>query len=43
MLTRHFQLIEKVTAIVPVRRLRVPNDLAALGAVREAVLADLDA
>ena len=43
MLTRHFQLMEKVAATVPVRRLRVPNDLTALAAVRAAVLADLDA
>lgn len=43
MLARHFQLIEKVAATVPVRRLTVPNDLTALDAVREAVLADLDA
>ena len=43
MLTRHFRLMEKVAATVPVRRLKVPNDLSALGAVRKAVLADLDA
>ena len=43
MLTRNFQLMEKVAATVPVRRLKVPNDLTALDAVREAVLADLDA
>jgi len=43
MLARHFQLMEKVAATVPLRRLKVPNDLTALGAVREAVLADLDA
>lgn len=43
MLVRHFQLMEKVAATVPVRRLKVPNDLTALGAVREAVLADLNA
>jgi hypothetical protein len=43
MLARHFQLMEKVAATVPVRRLKVPNDLTALAAVREAVLADLDA
>jgi hypothetical protein len=42
MLTRHFQLMEKVTATVPVKRLKIPNDLAALSAVREAVLADLN-
>jgi hypothetical protein len=43
MLARHFQLMAKVAATVPLRRLKVPNDLTALGAVREAVLADLDA
>jgi len=43
MLTRHFQLMEKVASIVPVRRLKVPNNLTTLGAVRDAVLADLDA
>ena len=42
MLARHFRLMEKVVSTVPVRRLKVPNDLAALRAVREAVLADLD-
>ena len=42
MLTRHFQLMEKVAATVPVRRLKVPNDLSALAAVREKVLADLN-
>ena len=41
MLKRHFQLMEKVATTVPVRRLKVPNDLNALHAVREAVLADL--
>ena len=43
MLARHFQLMEKVANTVAVKRLKVPNDLSALGAVRAAVLADLDA
>jgi hypothetical protein len=42
MLARHFQLMERVAAIVPVKRLRIPNDLSALGAVRAAVLGDLN-
>jgi hypothetical protein len=42
MLARHFQLMEKVAARVPVKRLKVPNDLSALSAVREQVLADLE-
>jgi hypothetical protein len=42
MLTRHFQLMGKVAATVPVKRLKVPNDLTALGAVREVILADLE-
>ena len=42
MLARHFRLIEKVASTVPVRRLKVPNDLTRLEAVREAVLADLN-
>jgi hypothetical protein len=41
MLTRHFRLMEKVASTVPVKRLRVPNDLTALCAIREAVLSDL--
>jgi hypothetical protein len=41
MLRRHFQLMEKVASTVPVKRLKVPNDLTALGAIRKEVLADL--
>ncbi len=41
MLTRHFRLMEKVASTVAVKRLKVPNDLTALAAVRETVLADL--
>ena len=41
MLTRHFLLMEKVATNVPVRRLKVPNNLKALPAVRDLVLADL--
>jgi hypothetical protein len=42
MLERHFRFVSRVTELVPIRRLRVPNDFALLPAVREAVLADLD-
>ncbi len=41
MLTRHFHFIVRVAATVPLRRLLIPNDFAALPAVREAVIADL--
>lgn len=41
MLTRHFRIMEKVASTVPVKRLKVPNDLTALKAIREAILADL--
>lgn len=43
MLQRHFRFMERVMALVPLRRLRVPNDLNSLAAVREAVLSDLAA
>jgi hypothetical protein len=43
MLTRHFHLINRVAATVPIRRLTIPNDFAALPAVRTAVIADLEA
>lgn len=41
MLKRHFRLMEKVASTVPVKRLKVPNDLKALEAIRKEVLADL--
>ncbi len=41
MLKRHFQFIVRVAATVPLRRLLIPNDFAALPSVREAVIADL--
>lgn len=43
MLTRHFRFIVRVAASVPIRRLTIPNDFSALPAVRDAVLADLEA
>jgi hypothetical protein len=43
MLTRHFHFINRVAATVPIRRLTIPTDFAALPAVRAAVIADLDA
>ena len=42
MLTRHFRLIVRIAATVPLRRLVIPNDFAALPAVREAVIADVE-
>lgn len=41
MLARHFRFMTRVASEVPVKRLRVPSDLAMLPAVREAILADL--
>ena len=43
MLTRHFHFIARVAATVPLRRLLIPNDFSALPAVRDAVIADLEA
>ena len=43
MLTRHFHFINRVAATVPIRRLTIPSDFAALPAVRATVLADLAA
>ena len=43
MLTRHFGFITRVAAAVPIRRLTISNDFAALPAVRAAVIADLEA
>lgn len=43
MLARHFRFIVRVAATVPLRRLVIPNDFAALTAVRDAVIADLTA
>lgn len=41
-LSRHFSFVRRIVAEVPVKRLRMPNDLSALPAVRRAVLADLE-
>jgi hypothetical protein len=41
-LSRHFCVVRRIVAEVPVKRLRMPNDLSALPAVRRAVLADLE-
>jgi hypothetical protein len=41
-LSRHFCFVRRIVAEVPVKRLRMPNDLSALSAVRRAVLADLE-
>jgi hypothetical protein len=42
MLARHFRFLQKVAAHVPFKRLRIPNNHAALAAVRELILADLE-
>jgi hypothetical protein len=42
MVKDQFDWLGRVVEQVPVRRLIVPNDLAALDRVRAAVLADLD-
>ena len=41
MLERHFRFMQTVAVRVPIKRLRIPNDHAALAAVRECVLADV--
>jgi hypothetical protein len=43
MLARHFRLLTRVAAIVPIRQLMIPNDFSALPAVRAVVMADLEA
>lgn len=43
MLIRQFRLLERILSLVTVRRLLIPNTLSALPAVRDAVLADLEA
>lgn len=40
MLTRHFRLLSRTAAELPIRRLTVPTDFAALPAARSLVLAD---
>jgi hypothetical protein len=40
MLTRHFRLLSRVAAEVPIRRLSIPTDFAALPDVRSLILAD---
>lgn len=41
MLERHFRFMQTVAVQVPIKRLRIPNDHAALPAVRACVLADV--
>jgi len=41
MLARQFDFLERITALVPVRRLHVPEDFSVLPAVRDAIFADL--
>ncbi len=41
MLARHFRMLSRVAASVPMRRLVIPDDFTVLPAVRAAVLADL--
>ncbi len=43
MLARQFRFVERILALVTTRRLRLPNALSALPAVRDAILADLEA
>jgi len=43
MLERQFRFVEKIISQVPVRRLKLPDDLALLPAVRDAIAADLKA
>ena len=42
MLQRHFRFMERIASTVPVRRLRIPDDLDALPGIRQAILDDLD-
>jgi len=42
MLARQFRFIERILALVAVRRLLLPNALSALPAVRAAIAADLE-
>lgn len=42
-LVRQFDFLDRLASAVPIRRLRLPNNLAALSQVRRAVLADLEA
>ena len=41
MLLRQMRVLERVAKEVPVKRLRLPNDLGVLPAVRELILQDL--
>lgn len=43
MLTRQFRFVERMLSLVTIRRLILPNALSALPAVRDAILADLEA
>lgn len=42
MLARHFRFIQRLAERVPIKRLRIPTNYAALPAVRAAILADLE-
>jgi len=43
MLTRQFRFVDRILSLVTVRRLILPNALSALPAVRDAIVADLEA
>jgi hypothetical protein len=42
MLARHFRFVREIVSRVPFKRLRIPNDHAALPAVRKMILEDLE-
>lgn len=42
MLARHFHFMQKLAERVPMKRLKIPNDYAALPAVRAAIMGDLE-
>ena len=41
LLARQFDFLERVASLVPVRRIRIPDDYSALPRIRDAILADL--
>lgn len=41
LLARQFDFFERVASLVPVRRIRIPDDYSALPRIRDAILADL--
>lgn len=41
LLARQFEFFERVASLVPVRRIRIPDDYSALPLIRDAILADL--